>query len=42
MTKHYLDLNSTEEADLFWNIVPADASLPELKKQDGRTVAVKG
>ena len=40
--KHYLDLKSTEEADLFWNIVPADASLPELKKQDGRYVAVKG
>ena len=40
--KHYLDLKSTEEADLFWNIVPAAASLPELKKQDGRYVAVKG
>ncbi|MFT6235716.1 MAG: hypothetical protein ACJAU9_000793 [Lentimonas sp.] len=40
--KHYLDLKSSEEADLFWGIVPVGTALPELEKPDGRYVAVTG
>jgi hypothetical protein len=37
-----LTLKSSEEANLFWGIVPAGTALPELEKQDGRYVAMKG
>ena len=36
--KHYLDLKSVEEADVFWGIVPAGEELPEMEKKDGRYV----
>ena len=36
--KHYLDLKSVEEADVFWGIVPAGDELPEMEKKDGRYV----
>jgi len=36
--KHYLDLKSVEEADVFWGIVPAGEKLPEMEKKDGRYV----
>lgn len=36
--KHYLDLKSVEEADVFWGIVPEGEALPEMEKKDGRYV----
>jgi site-specific recombinase XerD len=39
--KHYLDLKSVEEADVFWGIVPAGDALPAMEKKDGRYVAKK-
>jgi len=39
--KHYLDLKSVEEADLFWAIVPDGEALPAMKKKEGRYVLPK-
>jgi len=36
--KHYLDLKSVEEADVFWSIVPKGAALSVLEKKEGRYV----